>query len=45
MSKEQNRLAAPQAAKFIDEMRKHFPDLVVLYVKEGSFERGKKDMD
>jgi uncharacterized short protein YbdD (DUF466 family) len=42
VSREDNRAKAPEAAKYIDHMREHFPDLTVLYVKEGTFERGTK---
>jgi hypothetical protein len=42
VSKEANRAAAPEVAKFIDAMREAFGEVVVLWVKEGDFERGTK---
>lgn len=36
MSKDSNRNAMPTVAAIVDEYRKHFPDLKVVYAKEGN---------
>jgi hypothetical protein len=39
-SKMKNRQAFPLCAAFIDDMRKHFGEVTVRYVKENSVEKG-----
>lgn len=39
----ENQKRAPICAAFVQEMRTCFPELVVLYVREGDLEMGEKD--
>jgi hypothetical protein len=42
-SVEQTRAQFPQCAVWIDDLRKHFGEVRVRYVKEGRRERGKRE--
>jgi hypothetical protein len=41
-SKQTNQQRAPISAAFVEEMRRVFGEVKVLYVKEGNFEIGRK---